>query len=343
MFFMKGIEEFLFNTFPSARYASGKSEIVIRCPFCGDSKDPKNAHLYISIAKDKPHYFHCFKCNESGILNSKTLRRMSVYDVEASIQLDEYNKKVASKIPSKGKYLKYFLRNDRIRDNELSLAKLKYINHRLGINLTYQDCLDNKIVLNLYDLLNSNKISKLTRHPNIVNQLDECFIGFISMDNNFVTLRNIVPPGKVHESIDRRYTEYNIFGANDNSHKGYCIPTTIDTLNPNPIRIHISEGVFDILSVFYNLNNGNKYQSIYYAMCGKNYEDKLMMFITDYGFINVEYHIYIDNDIQNYIIDNLRHISRTLKINVYIHQNRYNGEKDFGVKRSKIHDYVYIL
>ena len=99
----------------------------------------------------------------------------------------------------------------------------------------------------------------------------------------------------------------------------------------------------EVADNFYNLNNGNKYQSIYYAMCGKNYEDKLMMFITDYGFINVEYHIYIDNDIQNYIIDNLRRISRTLKINVYIHQNRYNGEKDFGVKRSKIHDYVYIL
>ena len=36
--------------------------------------------------------------------------------------------------------------------------KLSYINDRLGINLSFADCLDNKIILNLKDLLYDNWI-----------------------------------------------------------------------------------------------------------------------------------------------------------------------------------------
>ena len=81
---MKNLAEFLLQNFPSAQYASGKNEILMKCPFCGDSKDPKTKHFYVSIVEGKPHFYNCFKCGEKGILNSKVLRKLSIYDMNLS-------------------------------------------------------------------------------------------------------------------------------------------------------------------------------------------------------------------------------------------------------------------
>ena len=45
---IKEFGDFLINNIPGARYASGERVILMRCPFCGDSDDPRKAHLYIS-------------------------------------------------------------------------------------------------------------------------------------------------------------------------------------------------------------------------------------------------------------------------------------------------------
>ena len=53
--------------YPNVKVASGGSEVVVRCFKCGDSKDPKHAHLYISVpqsAEDIPLY-NCKKCSEA--------------------------------------------------------------------------------------------------------------------------------------------------------------------------------------------------------------------------------------------------------------------------------------
>ena len=39
---------------PTAKVASGGKEIVIRCPFCGDSKNLRHAHFYISVPQSQP-------------------------------------------------------------------------------------------------------------------------------------------------------------------------------------------------------------------------------------------------------------------------------------------------
>ena len=43
----------------------------------------------------------------------------------------------------------------------------------------------------------------------------------------------------------------------------YVIPTKVDTLSTNIIKIHIAEGPFDILSIFTNLCNCNMESNIY--------------------------------------------------------------------------------
>ena len=45
------LRKFLLNKFPNAHIAAGGKEVVIRCPFCGDSqKDMRDAHFYIGLS-----------------------------------------------------------------------------------------------------------------------------------------------------------------------------------------------------------------------------------------------------------------------------------------------------
>ena len=190
--------------------------------------------------------------------------------------------------------------------------------------------------------MSSNRIDKLTRHKNIVDEFDRSFLGFLSMDNSYLVLRNL-RPGKVYEKIDKRYQNYNIFGKLDNSKRNYVIPTQVNTLDPNPIHIHIAEGTFDILSVFFNLRGQNPYQNIYSTIGGNQYLNQVKMFLTEYGLFNSIFHLYIDNDVPQYKIDVVKKELTNLKIPLYIHWNGYIGEKDFGVNPSRISERVQVV
>lgn len=331
--------EFLLKNFPSAEYASGKTEIVMKCPFCGDSKNIGSKHFYISMVKGKPHLYNCFKCNEKGILTSKVLKRMLVYDTDVLYALDKYNKSIIDD----SNYQTYnYIRHNlyyKISKNELSDYKLKYINTRLGINLNYQDLESLKVCLNLNDILYDprNNIKTLTRDPNIVNQLNKYFIGAISVDNNFVTMRNLAKPNVLYKSIDKRYITYNIFGMKDNSKRYYVVPGVIKL--DKAIDIHIAEGFFDILSVYMNFIDRSS-QNICAAINSKSYLNILTYFIAELGLFFARYHIYIDNDIDNWDLYNIKKLLNKFKVEAYIHRNIYPGEKDFGVKRNKIIDSV---
>ena len=61
MSFSEDFKEYMLATFSDARPASGGKEVVMRCRFCGDSKDPRSRHLYMSLGQDnKPVFYNCF-------------------------------------------------------------------------------------------------------------------------------------------------------------------------------------------------------------------------------------------------------------------------------------------
>ena len=95
--------------------------------------------------------------------------------------------------------------------------------------------------------------------------------------NSFVNLRRVVPEGTIYKSIDKRYVNYNIFGKYDNVERFYTIPTIIDLNNPHPIKLHIAEGPFDILSIYLNLRKQEP--GIYTCIAGSNYIGILRHFI----------------------------------------------------------------
>ena len=176
------------SSIQNARDVAGGTEILTRCPYCGDSMNQRNAHFYISVPSnpDEISFYDCKKCSAQGILNDEVLRKLGCQDSNTIIQIETHNSRVL-KLP-KYKTLKkiniYPLNNNYIRDDKNNKQKLDYINKRIGANFTYEDILKLKIFLNLYDVLNSNRL-QLTRYKNITDALDAYFIGFISYDNSF--------------------------------------------------------------------------------------------------------------------------------------------------------------
>lgn len=347
--FKENLKQFLLNNI-SGKVVAGDKEFLCRCPFCGDSRHLKSAHFYINLpnSDEVPVMYHCKKCNISGVLNRTVLRELNVEVIEEDILSDliKRHKKLSGNFvrgSDKNKSIyKFNTKYDLISVSEMSEWKINYINNRLGLNLSYQDMINCKIVLNIENLYNTNKSNYLhfTRDKRIIKELNESFIGFLGYNNGVLNMRNL-RPGKVSKYIDKRYVNYNLFPIEylEGTSKYYIIPTVVDTLNPEPIKIHIAEGPFDILSIFYNLYNGNKYNSIYASIGGKSYINLIKFFLCDLKIINTEIHIYFDNDVKKYEIEDIIYQLQHLNLDIYFHWNKFENEKDYGVCKEKIKDY----
>lgn len=341
------LKEIIFSIDPLAKLASGNKFILTKCVFCGDGKHETSRHLYICIKDDTIiPWCYCHLCHGTTLITPEFLSTYyDVYDINILSNVYSYNKKIFRENKNL-RFVKdfdtYNISNNFITEDDLSQVKLKYINKRLGTSLNYDDILKNKIVLNLLDLLDTNNIDKYTRSYNIICELSKSFIGFISTDNAFINLRNLRKDKIPIKSIDKRYINYNIFDKKDNTKRFYILPTNIDLNNPLPIKICISEGPFDILSIYYNLRNKESHV-IYAAILGSGYVNIIKHFINKLKLINIEFHIYKDNDTKEYVLNHISNILYPLNIPVYVHNNTYVGEKDFGVSKEKIIDNVIKL
>lgn len=339
--------EFIEKMFPEAKKASGGREIRIRCRYCGDSKDPTHSHMYIHVPMDKSDAptFHCFLCQISGLVSSKTLIEWGVYDPLFGNELDKNNKK-ASKNARFARYATvHYPFYNAIQNVSLAAQKIEYIKSRIGVELSFQECFNKKIILNLKDVLDyyANGITEYTRHPDIIQQLNDNFVGFMSLDNNFVNLRRIVDKGIVYEGIDKRYINYNIHGKIDNTEKMYVMPITIDLTIPQRIQLHIAEGPFDILSIRYNLRRGE--DGIFAAVTGSGYLGLIKHLICEYKLFYFDVHVYPDNDKHgdDYIMGQIKRYISPYGAKLYIHRNMFEGEKDFGVIPGRIMESIEIM
>ena len=328
----------------NAKIVSGGKEIVTRCKYCADSKDPNSpGHMYIKIpqTQNDPILFHCFKCQTSGILDSRTLLEWGIYDPSIAIEADKVNASAAKHRNFTGISKQWFPFNNHIYDTNLALVKLNYINNRIGTNLTIDDCMKQKIILNLKDAIDYNNL-QYTRNQNIVQQLNDHFVGFLSLDNNFVNLRKMCNDGIVYSGIDKRYINYNIHGKEDNTEKMYIMPSYIDLSIPTKVQIHVAEGPFDILSIRYNLR-GNQQNSIFAAVTGSGYKGLINHIITSFKIFYFDLHIYPDNDKfgSDHMINDIAQMIKPYGATIYEHRNCYDGEKDFGVPSYRINEKVY--
>lgn len=333
---------------PTAKPASGGSEVVLRCPFCGDSDNKRHAHFYISVPQRQEDIsmYHCKKCSSKGIFDEELLRRLGCQDNELLIDVIQHNAELM-KMP-KYKSLKtinvYPLKFNRYSNRVDNKYKLDYINNRIGSTFRIEDLPKVKIFLNLYDIINQNSL-ELYRDKRICDSLDRYFIGFLSYDNSFCGLRKVCDDSiQLYHSINKRYVNYSLVNKSNDGKNYYVIPTQFNIIDSTPVNIHITEGQFDILSVFYNLCGCNIYQNIYMACGGKSYSQALEFILEETGVINYIVHFYPDKDVTDYQFENsvLRRI-RNLPVDIFIHRNMMPGEKDYGVPMDRIKDVYTVI
>jgi len=195
---------------------------------------------------------------------------------------------------------------------DINSDKVKYITSRLGIEYHNRY----KIVDSISNFININNIKNYNHK--MIPILERYYVGFISYDNSHIIFRNI------NTKCDKKYRYHNfkIFEGN----KSYIISKDINIMTP-VLNIVLAEGCFDIIGIYNKYSDIYGDNTIYGAVCGNSYLS-LIKTIIKRGFMNVDIHIYSDNDID---VEHYKHIKSDIlmknnNINVYYNQIG----KDYG-------------
>lgn len=285
---------------------------------------------------EEPILYHCFNCNRTGVLTNQMLKEIGDNgSLTAKINVDAINNAI---IDNGGNTKTNKYKNTKsikvsippLRKEENSIRKAKYVFDRLGTLIDPKEFEGIKIIWSLRDFLATNNIRENGEYAWL---LEKDYVGFLSVNNDFIIFRDITGSHKM------RYVKYNIFGFYDNSQCFYSIPGKVDLLSPRDLHIKIAEGPFDILSILYNVENGNRDNVIYLASSNGDFYTPLLHYFQK-GLVgsNIFIDIYKDNDSKlNYTMLKKRLKVYTTSVkNTTVYYNGFQNEKDFGVPKNRI-------
>ena len=325
-------------------------EYRTRCPFCGDSQSNLNTgHMYIRVGLDDnlPILFNCFKCQSHGVVNSEFLMTIGMEDNDLNSNISMMNKN-ADSIGSE----QYFTNTESILYFDYKLPevkrnkKIEYIEKRLGIHLSDDDMKKFKIITSLKEFFILNKIKELLVPVEIANNIEENYVGFLTLGNSYILFRDITNTQKYH------WIKYPITQESKKSKAVYFIENQVDIFSKEIIEINLAEGIMDIISAAKNLGTDNS-TNINVGVCGKYYLGALQPLI-DMGYIgdNVNINIFADNDEKFNDSKNNQPITvetfkRTFHSIQYLFGKitvDYNTiDKDIGVQKDRIHLQEYVI
>ena len=318
----------------------GDDEYTVRCPYCGDSKNPEHAHLGIQIDLDDPSMpmlWNCLKCGEGGILSEQLLADLGLYlsdDEYKELKMhDRKVKRLAGPQRIKNGMNRYKVPFEASKPQYL--AKLDYIHSRIGHMI---DPAKHKIIMSLIDFLVYNEIdpAKIPKlNPTAIEILDKFYVGFLSANNNCITFRRIIDKKGL-----RRYHKLILNPFIDEKASFYSIPMAINLLYTEPLNVYISEGTFDIISVRHNLIGLDSPNSLFYAACGYSYINIIRYMVKRGICTGLNVHVFADRDkTDEDHLDMIQNSPLSAFIeHFYLHRNAMPGEKDYGVVRDAIKD-----
>ena len=308
-----------------------------RCPFCGDSRNLAHAHLSVKIdlESDAPMVYRCLKCPASGLVTDTFIEELGLYiDDEDKKALRTYTRKAMKYANLVNLEVEKYI-VPLYQSNPLNDTKLNYINNRLGIDLTYSDARNYKILLNLFDFMKFNEISSIEGLSfKMMKTLNDYYVGFLSCNNNCIVFRDITKTQKY------RYFKVVLNEKNVNPDTFYAMPNKISLLYTNDINIHVAEGVFDIISIKENIVKSSE-NDFFYAMCGFG-GITILKYLLHHGInTGIHLHIYSDNDQDN--TNHFKYLYNGSYITEWIdsitmHRNQFRYEKDYGVPLNNIID-----
>jgi hypothetical protein len=330
----------LLKTLPVCVPNSSRTQWVVRCPYCGDSSNQSHAHLSIKIntSDDSPIVYRCLKCDTHGLLNDTVLEEIGL-PIDSDMRNDL--KEVIKHTAKINKYTdtdleKYII--PAIPPSPITKSKLDYLNNRLGTHINEAEAHELKLILDFEKFIDVNGITFPDKKPSYIKFINYNFIGSLSYNNNLIVFRNL------YDKADQRFIKLKLNPSNINPGTFYSIPNSIDLMYTNDIKIHIAEGVFDILSIYKNVNKSNLKDNFYFAACGFGYLTTLKTAIMAGLNTGLNVHLWIDNDKTD---DDEMKILRACNSsigawykNVYFHRNTFPNEKDFGVPLEKIIDTI---
>ena len=262
-------------------------ELVTKCPFCGDNDRPDDGHLYIQLNmdNDSPVLYHCFKCNEGGLFTKRTLEELGIDNEELSYQLNSNGNRYNSLSYKKNDIRNYFWEIP--NPTKYDTKKIEYINMRLGIRMTKDMYNEMKVISNLSEFLKLNHL-KPTCSYDMLREVSDHYVGFMTARGTHIWFRNL------YNSQNIRWYKYPILNSYDKSKNYYSIKNSIDVLSDDDIIINLSEGVFDCLSIAYNLDN---LDAVNIAVGSTDYAPTINHLI-EIGLVgeNIHLNIYSDND-----------------------------------------------
>jgi len=282
-------------------YKENSEEFVIRCGFCGDSVNPNSSHFYIS--KENPHSYHCKKCGASGILTEYVLEKFNMLDsapdeVYTELLNNKRNYKRSKRFVNEKRRVKLEYNLGDPLGNDYN-NKIAYLNNRLGINLSKDDCLKYKIITSIFGFMSLNpSVNKFIKTAydkkrEVIYHLEKNYIGFLTLEN-YIVFRTI--------EKEPKFRYYNLKIAN-NASKIYIPRSSIDI--SKSIEVILTEGIIDLIGVdkFVLNNYSNNTNRVLLSLNGADYYSTLIKFITTYGVIDPKILIFPDSDINtNYLI-----------------------------------------
>lgn len=321
------------KTIPHSESSSGRN-IMVRCPFCGDSakhSDSKHLSIKVDVEKGTPMLYQCFqpsyRCGAKGVVTTTLLQKLGCTKMQPLIDLSSYNRTINV---VKDKFnvkvaREYTLVNTLTQAN---IMKAEYINNRLGINFTPSEMKKLKIQLSLLEFLNMNGIKRRFFSKDRCDLIDSCTVGFVSAYDDYLICRDVTKKLRTGS----RYTMYNASGnPSANDMKLYIIPTTIDLMSSKSTTLHIAEGPFSILGAYLHCDMEDEGRNnIFIANCGTGYRNSIEHIVKQYGFCKLRINIYSDSEVPMKEYEKLYQILSN-RYDVRKFQVHYNTKKeDFG-------------
>lgn len=350
---IKQLEEHLVGMNKVAYFNSAQSELITRCPYCGDSSNnERHGHFYISTSA--PFMFHCFRCETSGILSNTTLNDLDVGYGDLSLEITKASKKALKREGIVFKDDEGLLANRRYRLPEYNTErpsfsrKVEYLEDRFGVkDLDLPTLRDIGFVANISDVIEENRLKRLKefylqdkRHTSLRKHLNLHSVGFATTDRNFITFRYMEenPYDK-----GRRYYMENLNRPINIGHKIFTISNTINSLTP-ALTVVMAEGIMDLSSIFINLFRKEKREDIIFmAVNGKSFLGGIKV-LRRMGFLDINLEMYSDSDVSlNHYKYSLIKGNEHYFNKIRVHYNIHDGEKDFGVPLSRIKEKIYKL
>lgn len=321
---------------PNSQFAAGKKELVLRCPYCGHTSSAGKKHMYIGLSKDKPYMFNCFKCEAGGLVNRTFLNLLDIRDEELIQAIDIHNKEM--RLSRGNSYASNRIREPQVAYDAFEVNydiypdKVKYINGRLGTNLSVSEMMNMKIIFD-FSFFKRQIMRYLGATESDFERIQRDYVGFLSVNNTSLSMRCIRQTDSKYRYLICKLDDRDIYN------KAFCIPSSIPYTSDR-IMVHIAEGQFDIISIYNNMTNRST--GIYFAAAGNKYS-AILKYILSKGIMYMDIHLYFDNDQAGEIAK--RQIEYFIKNNiaffrgsrVFAHVNQ--ADKDYGVSIDKIQDF----